>query len=115
METKLVQSIVIKTEAKVSTVKYRKKVNGERREYKLYFVRFSKDASIKLEKMGVRKLKNVEIIYEDEKYVLGSMSVRIWSRTSNDNTALYGLTLPKPIGEKLAGKKVLVLAEIESK
>ncbi|AON96435.1 hypothetical protein [Acidianus two-tailed virus 2] len=114
MSVEPVQSIIIK-EAKVSTMKYHKKRNGERKEYKLYFVRIGKDASIKLEKMGSRRLKNVEIIYGNEKYVSGSVTVRIWSRTPNDNTAIYGFTIPKPIGEKLAGKKVLVIAEIESK
>jgi hypothetical protein len=105
--------MIIKEELKVR-VKYNVKVNskGEKIKYPYYFVTFPIEYSKDFEN---KELKSLMIITDEDKFELNN--VKLFSmeyyKKGDEKVPYYSAVIPKEIGEKLAGKKVLVIAEIE--
>ncbi|WP_061992197.1 hypothetical protein [Sulfolobus acidocaldarius] len=106
--------MIIKEELKVR-VKYNVKINsqGEKVKYPYYIVTFPIEYSNILKERKI--LKNVTIVTNEEKIELSN--VKIFSleyyRKGEEKIPYFSISIPKEIGEKLIGKKVLVIAEIE--
>ncbi|WP_016731956.1 hypothetical protein [Saccharolobus islandicus] len=105
--------MIIKEELKVR-VKYNVKVNskGERVKYPYYFVTFPIEYSKDLEN---KELKSLMIVSNEDKVEL--KNVKLFSmeyyKRGEEKVPYYSAVIPKEVGEKLVGKKVLVIAEIE--
>ncbi|BDC00285.1 hypothetical protein [Saccharolobus caldissimus] len=106
--------MIIKEELKVR-VKYNVKVNskGEKVKYPYYIVTFPIEYSDVLKE--IKTLKNVTIVTDEEKIELNN--VKMFSleyyKKGEEKIPYFSISIPKEIGEKLVGKKVLVIAEIE--